>query len=300
MVDRAWNVGISSQRGNCSFKFGDMIMKRYSIFHLPVLTFFSKDLYADIGLNWKGVNFLYLLLLLAVCGVGAMVKMHRSLNNFIINDAPAFIDQIPEITIYDGQVSIKEDQPYYITSPDSGQVLIIIDTTGKIKSLEETEAFCLLTKNKVITKKNEIQNDTYNLSTIKSFSVNSEQITGWLKFGGKFAAPVIYPFALIGSYVYRIVQVLIYAAVGMLLALICKTKLSYATLIRLAVAAITPGIIVYTILALAGSAIPLYWYLIAAIGYLFFAVKSVSSEQAQAQPAEQLESNPPEESPTGY
>ncbi len=275
-------------------------MKRYSIFHLPVLTFFSKDLYADIGLNWKGVNFLYLLLLLAVCGVGAMVKMHRSLNNFIINDAPAFIDQIPEITIYDGQVSIKEDQPYYITSPDSGQVLIIIDTTGKIKSLEETEAFCLLTKNKVITKKNEIQNDTYNLSTIKSFSVNSEQITGWLKFGGKFAAPVIYPFALIGSYVYRIVQVLIYAAVGMLLALICKTKLSYATLIRLAVAAITPGIIVYTILALAGSAIPLYWYLIAAIGYLFFAVKSVSSEQAQAQPAEQLESNPPEESPTGY
>lgn len=277
-------------------------MKRYSIFHLPVLTFFSKDLYADIGLNWKGVNFLYLLLLLAVCGVGAMVKIHRDLNNFVTNDAPALIDQVPEITIYDGQVSIKEDQPYYITAPDSGEVLIIIDTTGKIKSLEETEAFCLLTKNKVITKKNEFQNDSYDLSTIKSFSVNSEQITGWAKFGGKFAAPVIYPFVLIGSYVYRIVQVLIYAAVGMLLASICKTKLSYAALIRLAVAAITPGIIVYTILALAGNAIPFYWYLIAAMGYLFFAVKSVSGAQAQtqptdaqAQPTEQLESNPPEE-----
>ena len=282
-------------------------MKKYSIFHLPVLTFFSKGLYTDIALNWKGVNFLYLLLLLAVCWVGAIVKIHRGLNNFVINDAPALIDQVPEITIYDGQVSIKEEQPYYITAPDSGQVLIIIDTTGKIESLEETEAFCLLTKNKVMTKKNKIENNIYNLSTIKSFSVNSEQITGWLKFGGKFAAAVIYPFALIGSYVYRIVQVLIYAAVGMLMALICKAKLSYTALIRLTVAAITPGIIVYTILALAGNAIPLYWYLIAAIGYLFFAVKSVSSAQAQAQPtdaqpqpADQLESNPPDQSPTDY
>ena len=280
-------------------------MKRYSIFHLPVLTFFSKDLYADIALNWKRVNFLYLLLLLAICWVGAMVKMHRGLNNFITNDAPAFIDQIPEITITDGQVSIKEDQPYYITAPDSGEVLIIIDTTGKINSLEETEAFCLLTKNKVMTKKNEIQNDTYDLSAIKSFSINSEQITGWLKFGAKFAAVVIYPFALIGSYVYRIVQALIYAAVGMLMAAICKTKLSYATLIRLAVAAVTPGIIVYTILALAGNPIRLYWYLIAALVYLFFAIRSVSSAQPQVvdiqhQPTDQLDSNSPDQSPTDY
>ena len=287
-------------------------MKKYSIFHLPVLTFFSKDLYTDIALNWKGVNFLYLLLLLAVCGVGSMVKIHRGLNNFIINDAPALIDQVPEITIYDGQVSIKEEQPYYITAPDSGEVLIIIDTTGKIESLEETEAFCLLTKNKVMTKKNEIQNDSYDLSAIKSFSINSEQITGWLRFGGKFAAAVIYPFALIGSYVYRIVQALMYAAVGMLMAAICKTKLSYATLIRLAVAAVTPAIIVHTILALTGNAIPSYWYLIAAMGYLFFAVKSVSSAQAQVtnaqpqpanaqpQPADQLESNPPDQSLADY
>jgi hypothetical protein len=282
-----------------------MIMKRYSIFHLPVLTFFSKDLYADIGRNWKGVNFLYLLLLLAVCWVGAMVKMHRNLNNFVINDAPPLIDQVPEITITDGQVSIKEDQPYYINSPDTGQVLIIIDTTGKIESLEETEASCLLTKNKLITKKNDLQNDTYDLSRVRSLSVTSEQITSWSKLAAKFAAPVMYPFALIGSYVYRIVQVLIYAAVGMLMASICKTKLSYAALIRLAVAAITPGIIVYTILALAGTPIRLYWYLIAALGYLFFAVKSVSSQQAQPadiqpQPTDQLDSNSPDQSPSGY
>ena len=277
-------------------------MRKYSIFHLPVLAFFSKDLYADIARNWKGVNFLYLLLLLAVCWVGAMVRLHRNLNNFIINDAPAFIDQVPEITITDGQVSIKEDQPYYITSPDTGQVLIVIDTTGKIGSLEETEAFCLLTKNKLMIKKNDRQTDTEDLSRVKSFSVTSEQITGWSKLIAKFAAPVMYPFALIGSYICIIVQVLIYAAVGMLMASICKTKLPYAALIRLAVAAVTPAIIVYTILALAGNAIPSYWYLIgclvAAMGYLFFAVRSVSGNQPQ--PTDQLESNSPDQLPTDY
>ena len=106
---------------------------------------------------------------------------------------------------------------------------------------------------------------------------------GAFKYLCKFATVVVYPFALIGSYVYRIVQVLIYAAVGLLFASMCKTTLSYAALIRLAVAAVTPVIIVSTILGMAGKDAAAYWYLIAALGYLFFAVKSVPGEQRLAE-----------------
>jgi len=251
-------------------------MRRYSIFHVPALSFFSKELYIDVGQNWKGVNFLYLLLLLAVCLIPTMINLHRGISNFVNNEAPAIVNQVPEITITDGQVSIKETQPYYIKDPDSDEPLAIIDTTGQIESIEDTDAFCLLTGNKVIIKKSKFENRTYDLSNVKAFAVDSEQITGWLHIGRKFLAVVIYSFALLGSYVYRIVQVLIYAAIGLLFASFCKTTLSYAALIRLSVVAVTPCIIVGTILGLADTSIPYFLYLVAALVYLFFAVKSIS------------------------
>ncbi len=252
-------------------------MRRYSIFHVPALSFFSKKLYIDVGQNWKGVNFLYLLLLLAVCLMLTMINLHRGISNFVNNEASAIVNQVPEITITDGQVSIKETQPYYIKDPDSDKPLAIIDTTGQIESLRDTDALFLLTDNKVIVKKSTFENRTYELSNVKAFAVDSERITGWLQIGRKFLAVVIYPIALLGSYVYRIVQALIYAAIGMLFASFCKTKLSYATSIRLAIVAVTPCIIVGTILGLVGTSIPSFLYLVAALVYLFFAVKSVSS-----------------------
>ncbi len=251
-------------------------MRRYSIFHVPALSFFSKKLYIDVGQNWKGANFLYLLLLLAICLIPTMINLHRGISNFVNNEAPAIVNQVPEITITDGQVSIKETQPYYIKDPDSNEPLAIIDTTGQIESLEDTDAFCLLTGNKVITKKSEFENRTYDLSNVKAFIVDSERITGWLQIGRKFLAVVIYPFVLLGYYMYRIVQALIYAAIGLLFASFCKTTLSYTALIRLAVVAVTPCIIVGTILGLTDTSIPPFLYLVAALVYLFFAVKSIS------------------------
>ncbi len=249
-------------------------MRRYSIFHVPALSFFSKKLYIDVSQNWKGVNFLYLLLLLAVCLTPTMINLHRGVSSFVKNEAPAIVNQVPEIKITDGRVSIKEAQPYYIIDPDSDRPLAIIDTTGRIDSLKDTDASCLLTGNKLIIKKSNVENRTYDLSQIKSFAISGEQINGGLQIGKKFLAVAIYPFALLGSYMYRIVQVLIYAAIGLLFASLCNTKLSYAALVRLAVVAVTPCIIVSTVLGFVGTSIPGFLYLVAALAYLFFAVKS--------------------------
>ncbi len=254
------------------------IMKKFSISHIPVLSFFSKELYIDVGQNWKGVNFSYLLLLLAICWIPTMIKIHVGISNFVNNETPAIVNQVPEITITEGQVSIKESQPYYIKDPDSDEPLAIIDTTGQIESLEGTDAFCLLTGNKVIIKEGEFENRTYDLSNVQAFAVDSERITGWLGIGRKFLAVVIYPFALLGSYLFRIVQALIYAAVGLLFALWCKVTLSYATLLRLAVVAMTPCLLAKTIFGIADIHLPYATLisLVITLAYLFFAVKANS------------------------
>ena len=253
------------------------IIKKFSMRHIPALSFFSKELYIDVALNWKGVNFLYLLLLLAVCWIPAMIEIHVSFTDFVNNEAPAIVDQVPEITITDGQVSIKEFQPYYIKAPDSNEILAVIDTTGQIESLEDSNAICLLMKTKIMWRKSDVETQIVDLSKIEHFVLNSEKITGWLHVGRKFLAVVIYPFMLLGSYSYRIVQALIYAAIGLLFASVCKTTLSYAALMRLAVVAVTPCIIVSTVLALTDVSVPPFIYMVAALVYLFSAVKAIAA-----------------------
>ncbi len=253
-------------------------MKKFSILHIPVLSFFSKELYRDVGLYWKGVNFSYLLLLLAICWIPTMIKIHICLSDFVNNDAPTVVEQVPEITIIDGEVSIKEPQPYYIKDPENGDVLAIIDTAGTIKSLEDPNTICLLTKTNIMWRQGRLETRTIDLSEVKNFVLDSERIMGWLHTAGKFLVIIIYPFALLGSYLYRIVQALIYAAIGLLFALWCKVTLSYATLLRLAVVAVTPCVMVKTILGIAGVHLPYAGliYLVAALAYLFFGVHATA------------------------
>ena len=129
-------------------------MKKYSIIHAPVMSFFSMDFYRDVGLNWKGVGFGYLFLLLAVFWVPKIIRIQWMASDFVEYEAPDVVGQVPEITIADGEVSIKEPQPYYITMPDSNKAIAIIDTTGSIVSLEDSNAFCLLTKTDFIMRNN--------------------------------------------------------------------------------------------------------------------------------------------------
>jgi len=255
------------------------IMKKYTIFHIPALSFFSKDLYRDVGLHWKGVNFLYLFLLLAICLLPTTIKMYIGFTNFVNNQAPAVVEQVPEITINNGKVSINEPQPYYIKDPENGDILAIIDTTGQITSLEDTDALCLLTGNKLITRKSEFENRTYDLSNVKAFVVDSERITGWLHIARKFLVIVVYPLALLGSYLFRIVQALIYAAIGLLFASWCKVTLTYATLLRLAVVAMTPCLLAKTIFGIADIHLPCLTsliFIIITLAYVYFGVKANS------------------------
>ena len=253
-------------------------MKRFSIIHIPLLSFFSKELYRDVGLNWKGVGFGYLLLLLAICSVPRMFKLQMALTDFINKEAPPLIEQVPKITITKGEVSVDEPQPYYIRDPDSNDVLVIIDTTGTTQSLDNTDALVLVTKTKLIHRQSEVESRAYDLSQVEKFVLDKDRITSWLNTARKLLVPIFYPLVVLGSFLFRIVQALIYAAIGLLFALWCKVKLSYAAMLRLAVVAVTPCIIVRTVLELSSARLPMagLWFFLLAMGYLFFGVKAIS------------------------
>jgi hypothetical protein len=93
---------------------------------------------------------------------------------------------------------------------------------------------------------------------------------------------VLFPLAVLGSFAFRIVQALFYAAIGMMFSSWCKSKIPYISLIRLAVVAVTPCIIIKTVLGILQVNIPVAGlrYFLIAIGYLFFAVRTVTKDES--------------------
>ena len=250
-------------------------MQQYKIYHPVLLSFYSRLLYQDVARNWKGVGFLYLFLILTACWALTMFKVHKSFTEAVNNYAPGIIRQIPEITIQNGKVSVEGPQPHFINDPETGKPLMIIDTTGQYTSLENTGAGILLTKNKLIVKRNARETRIIDLSDVEGFYVDQNRVSGWVSAVRDWFAIIALPFALIGSYIYRVVQVLIYAAIGILFTKITKSTLDYQVLLRLTSIAITPVIILNTLQILLGLSIPFFGLLcfLIAMGYLFYAVK---------------------------
>ncbi len=257
-------------------------MRQYGVFHPLLLSFFSKSLYRDVAKNWKGVAFSYLLLLLGLTWVPVMMHFHNNLSDGISREAPRIVNQIPKITITKGEVSVDVPVPYYIIDPKSGEQIVAIDTSGQITSLDQTKAVVLLTKkNLIMRQQHRGETRIFDLSAIQSLTLDRDSVMGWVQAFKKWFPLIAYPFAVAGSFVYRIIQVLIYALIGMLFASILKTTLDYAALVRLSVIAITPVVLLNTLRRLLDVHVPLTWLISFAIAmvYLFMAVKANSGTE---------------------
>ena len=255
----------------------------YSVAHIPIMSFFSRSLYRDLAFRWKGTGFAYLLLLLAVCTLFSAINCHIDLVHFVDHLAPPVISQVPTIKITNGEVTVYKPQPYYITVPRSGRILAVLDTTGTIRSLDETDAILFLTKSGLIIREGQTGSRTLSFAKVDNFTVDQYKVRGWLNNIKRFFLPVAYPVSVLGSFVVKVIQALIYAAIGLLFAKWCKVELKYASLLRLTVTALTPAIIVKTLLGATSVHLPFagLWYVLATMGYLVFGVTAC----AQAEPA---------------
>jgi hypothetical protein len=262
-------------------------MKRYRIFHIPFMSFYSGALYRDMAHNWKGTGFFYLLILLAICWIPYMFVIQSGISFFTKNMAPEIVSQLPAVSIRDGRASFNVQQPHIVYYPNTGKPIAVFDTTGKLDSPNKIAASIFVTAAGVIFESNDRyrkRHEEFSFRDITSFDLTPQMITDWLDFLDKYLVFILYPFALIGSYIFRILQALVYAALGLLLASWWKTKIEYDALLRLSVAAVTPAIIVSTILEIASVQLPFMWLFafLAAMGYLNFGVRAAATEDKKS------------------
>ena len=179
-------------------------MNQYNIFQALYLSFFSKDFYRDVARNWGGKTFLYLLFLVALSWLAATINIQRNLNYGYKYQSDAYIAQIPVMEVVNGKLKTPENRPYSIKDPDNGQLIAIIDTTGKYTTLDQSHTAILVTQTSVISKRDN-ETKIYDLPANLNTTINPPVINNYIKDFVGFAWIPFFIIFVLCAYVYRIV-----------------------------------------------------------------------------------------------
>jgi hypothetical protein len=250
-------------------------MIKYPFFKKIIHSFYLKDVYIHVAKKeLNKIGFRYLLLLLCIFWIPEIVKMHIGIVNFINNELPQEVEKIPTVEIHNGIASFDKPSPYIINDDNTGKPLIIFDESGEYTSLEGTEAQMLVTDTKFIYNKNQLETREYSFSKINDFSLTHEKILSWAGWGN-FIALIAYLFIIPLVFIYRAFQVLIYTLIGLIFQAILGTKLSFQTIYRLCILAITPAFIIDKILGYFDLDFTGWTFLclLISLGYLFYGMK---------------------------
>lgn len=249
-------------------------MREYSIWQAIPMSFYSRKLYRDVARNWGGTAFLYLLLIVALSMAVCTYLTQVYLNQMYVKVTDTFVAQIPVMTVKDGKISTPEKRPYLIKDANNKEVVAIIDTTGKYKSLEKSKTPLLITETEIISqpKDNQVRIDKIpeNVNFVFAPVVVNEYIKGTFGFAWIF----IFPLYVLLMYLYRVIQALIYAVFGRLFGVLVGADISYAQTLFIAMVSITPVIVLLTIKWIANIEVPNVgiWAFVIAMGYLFHGV----------------------------
>ncbi len=249
-------------------------MRQYGVWQAIIMSFYSKKLYRDVATNWGGVVFLYLLLLLALAMVYWTIQIQQGLNQVYVKVTDEFVAQIPVLTVKNGRISTPEKRPYLIKDGDNKEVIAIIDTTGKYKSLEGTKAGLLVTDSEIISQSKPTETRIDKLPANMSFVFDPVIVNEYIKGVFSWAWILLFPVMVIVAFLYRLVQALVYAIIGRLFGAITKSGVTYAQTLQIAMVSITPVIVLVTIIDAFNIRVPycgLLGFLIG-IGYLFYGV----------------------------
>lgn len=149
-------------------------MKHFSYLRAIAASFYSTDLYEDVGRNWRGMGFQYLAIVFATMGllfilmwVAVVSTMNprgfaeKVTDNLFergeltfdegINRLLQTLAQIPPMRLENGRLHVDAEQPHIIYDPLTKRKLAIIDTTDTFTELEHSDTLALFGSTKIIT-----------------------------------------------------------------------------------------------------------------------------------------------------
>lgn len=251
-------------------------MSHSRLFEIPTGAWYSIPLYQEVASRWTGLNALYLFLFLLISWFPWVVKEQGDLNKFAEEWVEPLISEFPRFGISSGKLWVEGEPRRTISDPKTGRPLLLIDTTGQTRSLKGLSVSALVTADDFIMRKDAEVEEKMSFSQLPNRSVTPQELR---EFAADWIPTLLwysYPFLLIGSFLFRIIQVFLLAGVGLIVCPLLETELSLPALIRISVLAITPAMILRTLCNVLEIAIPFssLLFTLITIGYLVFGISA--------------------------
>lgn len=250
-------------------------MRQYSYFQAIFMSFYSRELYRDVAKNWSTGVVLYLLLLLSLCWSALMFEIQPSINRAVSVLGQSVVPQLPTaVTIKNGIATTPENHPYLVRDPNSKKVVLIVDTTGKNLTLDQAKVNVLITKDSFIYKNDNGMIQIRKFPQTLNMNIQSDKMKDKIISIAGLLWIVLLPILILFSLLFRLAQSIVYAVIGKPLALIMKISMTYSELLKIAIVAATPSIMLGTLADLIQGAAANKWYLyfILSMIYLTFGI----------------------------
>ena len=255
------------------------MMKEYNYLQAIYMSFYSRRLYRDVANNWGLGVVLYLFVLLVLCVLVLMFKYQPMILIATEKFSNTYITQMPELTIDKGQVTTPQQKPYFIGTP-SGNILAIIDTSGRYTNLDKVpkSTRILLTKDSLYYDLEDAKTPpkVQKISSTLSMHFKPENVKLLLIEVASWFWLVLIPFLIFIHFVYRSVEALFYGLFTFVFAAIGRLPFSYPKAIKLAIIAMTPSIVIGTVLTFLGIEFAYLGLLFLALtlAYIVFALQA--------------------------
>jgi hypothetical protein len=229
-------------------------------FFMGYVLWFSPSLWRDAGKRWRGIGFWYMLILVAISWGICMAVWYPKVVAFGRDEVPKLAEKIPPIHIKDGVASADVPQPYFVNDPDTGKAVFVIDTTGEITQPPEVPSV-LMTKTELIVRdRNKTQ--TLPLKEMPAMDIDKASLQAGFDKLRSLYWPLYLPIAVVLSMLLRLIQMLILGLIAMAVGSSQRPPLTFAGGMRLSAIALTPIIIVDTLL----------WAFMVPVGCVWFVV----------------------------
>ncbi|KAB7708760.1 DUF1189 domain-containing protein [Bacillus aerolatus] len=259
-----------------------------SIFQQVWKSLYSPKTVAFFRFQGIGKTIAYIFLLMLIASLPFMIHFSLLATSGLASFKEAVKHDIPPFTIENGELVSPENETKWIKK---GKTDIVFDPTGTVTAddlAEKDRAIGLLKEELALSANGQLQSVSYALPgmaaiTKEKFITYADSLQSYLII----ILPVLFLIYYLFTACAGFIKVSIFAAAGMLFKLATGRKLLYRQSWRLAAYAMTPAIILFSILYLAGVVLPasflLDWLITALM--LFLAVRAIPLPKSKRPPA---------------
>jgi len=275
----------------------------YRYWEALYLSFYSKNLFIDVGKRWRGLGLGYLMMVLAILAIPFSLMIGVTFNTFFNEQFIEPLLQLPTIYVQKGQASIDKPVPYIIKNSKQ-QVVLIVDTSDTITKFnnEYPHLNILLNKEKMSYRiptpqlfKSVQPQEAPRIPMTQEYGKNANSVFDGKKLvsegtfsGLKYTSLLmIYPIVISVLFSFFIVMFPVFALLGQVFGRVFFSfQLTYAQACRLLIVSATPMLLILlTLLPLnivfPGMGIILIALMATYFSYALTAVKRDSSQVAR-------------------